>query len=719
MSTYPSLPNPNYLQPTSTSAASDSASSVDPLTPKSIGAGTPGRPSVSDNERDELDDDTKPGQTQSQTQTPVQAQAQAQTQQSSSASVTPPADGAGKKEAGIDCKWKDCSYIAPTPEDLYSHLCETHIGRKSTNNLCLTCAWEGCGVKCVKRDHITSHLRVHTPLKPHPCSVCGKTFKRPQDLKKHERIHTQEHHQLHKLSKATTSSDPEFNSRFPSNLRGDDRRHSPAGSLSPGSSPNNPTSPYDAHLAGMHGRGVPSPSVLAALHKKQHEELIAHQQRELIALQQLAYQQQQSSAYAAQLATEALGAKGMKRGADEAFDTFVEDMKKRKMEPVYDLDMISRLNSLMPPGLPSGYGGVGLGGFQNTPFSYPSLSVPGVGSSPLPIPEIRTEADLALFNQFMVSLGREATSGALPMEQASSASASSARNSLSPVSENSPIEDLFNPSELASLGLAGMPGIPTSSPPIAASLPSGLGGLYPSLDQLDAGRPRASSVSDSESRNRPIAGLPRAGSVSGPSRLGGLGSLPEWSGEQNYASFDSLGRSRSSVQAATLAPRDFYKRTYRHIAPLGAAPNHRESAERTGAQDSDSDESESSTELPGRIAGDERLKLPALGAAEEQQTALPSLKALTRRGPSPARHPPVKRHTDDTLVHGVKRLELDDRRRGQSPATSTSSEGVDTVAEMRRRHAALIKAWLVAVNLEFKKRSLGEQQVPMPVAAAA
>jgi hypothetical protein len=32
-------------------------------------------------------------------------------------------------------------------------------------------------------------------------------------LKKHERIHTQEHHQLHKLSKAATSSDPAFNSR--------------------------------------------------------------------------------------------------------------------------------------------------------------------------------------------------------------------------------------------------------------------------------------------------------------------------------------------------------------------------------------------------------------------------------------------------------------------------------------------------------------------------
>ncbi|KZO95963.1 hypothetical protein CALVIDRAFT_455728, partial [Calocera viscosa TUFC12733] len=74
-------------------------------------------------------------------------------------------------------------------ELLYIHLCNDHIGRKSTGNLCLTCKWKDCGVSCAKRDHITSHLRVHTPLKPHNCEICNKAFKRPQDLKKHEKIH--------------------------------------------------------------------------------------------------------------------------------------------------------------------------------------------------------------------------------------------------------------------------------------------------------------------------------------------------------------------------------------------------------------------------------------------------------------------------------------------------------------------------------------------------
>jgi hypothetical protein len=93
-------------------------------------------------------------------------------------------------EDNLVCRWgTDCGERFTGAEALYDHLCEKHVGRKSTNNLNLTCQWNSCRTTTVKRDHITSHIRVHVPLKPHKCDFCGKSFKRPQDLKKHVKTH--------------------------------------------------------------------------------------------------------------------------------------------------------------------------------------------------------------------------------------------------------------------------------------------------------------------------------------------------------------------------------------------------------------------------------------------------------------------------------------------------------------------------------------------------
>ncbi|KAJ2809092.1 hypothetical protein H4R20_000396 [Coemansia guatemalensis] len=91
----------------------------------------------------------------------------------------------------LECKWRGCNAGKfADAEVLYTHITNDHVGRKSTGNLCLECHWEGCSVKRTKRDHITSHIRVHVPLKPYKCDLCSKSFKRPQDLKKHEKTHS-------------------------------------------------------------------------------------------------------------------------------------------------------------------------------------------------------------------------------------------------------------------------------------------------------------------------------------------------------------------------------------------------------------------------------------------------------------------------------------------------------------------------------------------------
>ncbi|KAF2857056.1 hypothetical protein K470DRAFT_239030 [Piedraia hortae CBS 480.64] len=87
------------------------------------------------------------------------------------------------------CLWNACGKRCDTADALFHHVSEDHIGRKKNNNLCLNCYWGNCDVSATKRDHLTSHVRVHLPLRPHRCEECGKTFKRRNDLHIHSGVH--------------------------------------------------------------------------------------------------------------------------------------------------------------------------------------------------------------------------------------------------------------------------------------------------------------------------------------------------------------------------------------------------------------------------------------------------------------------------------------------------------------------------------------------------
>ncbi|KAF9076053.1 hypothetical protein BDP27DRAFT_1414602 [Rhodocollybia butyracea] len=332
-----------------------------------------------------------------------------------------PSSGSGSVEpsAAHHCQWQDCSQAFADPETLYNHLCNDHIGRKSTNNLCLTCKWKDCGTSCAKRDHITSHLRVHTPLKPHVCEICKKCFKRPQDLKKHEKIHTEEHHAQHKHSKAITVVDPAYTSK----IRKESSKQTDTKSDKEKAGIRSPVPRSDTHSSASPESSLltPSPELAPAHHHAHHsplhEDLFTHDQIPW------GLRSDPNTVHVSA---------GSKRSHDDySMGDFFTDMKKRKVNPSYDPVMAERLNNLA----------------YSHSLSYSSFNPRSVSL------DIRTPEELAAVNEFLVTLGRD-VSGSMP-----SNNRNSNHSARTPGGGFSP-ESYFDPIALSQLGLAGMPGLP-------------------------------------------------------------------------------------------------------------------------------------------------------------------------------------------------------------------------------------------------------------------
>ncbi|KAF7307123.1 hypothetical protein MIND_00505700 [Mycena indigotica] len=598
------------------------------------------------------------------------------------------------------CLWVDCTQAFPDPEALYNHLCNDHIGRKSTNNLCLTCKWKDCGTSCAKRDHITSHLRVHTPLKPHVCEICKKSFKRPQDLKKHEKIHTEEHHAQHKHSKAITVADPAYVSR----VRGDSSARptkSVPSKLSSNGSSGAPRaqSRGSSTSDGSNSNFPPTPSPDFSPPPMNHSPT----------------EENYPSSWDPTT--------GSKRSHEYSVDDFFTDMKKRRLSPSYDPRMAERLERLNHVSY----------ALHNTPSGFNPRSVSL---------DIRTPEELAAVNDFLITLGRDVSDN--PRSHSGSSSFSNG-------------DSFFDPVSLSQLGLANMPGVsnaghgpyPThyNAPSFSSTRsshpsvqPSLYGSVYPHLDEHPIGYHGEYPARRGSHKYAPYppqyhpghhqpspphdGGSPHsASSHSTPPQM----TLPT----PDVVSFDYLRPSRGPAPIAQLSPAEFMSKKRQQMIPLGSAgpaepmepklattPYRGPPAKLTPTPTLASAESlsNSGSLYPLLTKGDAKYDLAPL----KYRSSSPTSRSTT---PSTASGPgsPAPKAAEVTVLPSLRSITA------ASTASTPEEDDSEVAQEMeriqisedeRRKHAQLIRDLLVAINAEFRRTYGSTPSSPDPGPAA-
>jgi len=309
-----------------------------------------------------------------------------QTQSTPQLAATTPASVATSSGGDqLVCQWQSCGERLPSAEQLYDHVCERHVGRKSTNNLNLTCQWGNCRTTTVKRDHITSHIRVHVPLKPHKCDFCGKAFKRPQDLKKHVKTHADDSVLLRspEPNRGGSHAAGGFagqNGKLVADLQALAATASgyqyPDGAL--GANAGYAQQHPGAAPAGFYG-GPPQNSAYGPVYYAVNQS------------------QQLSNDYEIR-----------KRAAYDALNEFFGDAKRRAIDPSTYYDVGQRLMGLQGVPLPvlgGGYqGGGGMSEYGHGGTMVAQATHPPMHPYSLPLPNLRTKSDLLNIDQFLEQL---------------------------------------------------------------------------------------------------------------------------------------------------------------------------------------------------------------------------------------------------------------------------------------------------------------------------
>jgi hypothetical protein len=382
--------------------------------------------------------------------------------------------------------------------------------------------------------------------------------------------------------------------------------------------------------------------------------------------------------------------------------------------------------------------------------------------------DVHTREELAAVNEFLVTLGRDVSTGGYPRHHLNIPHHA--------ISYSYPPEPYFDPVSLSQLGLAGMPGVlplanysneqpfsTTDSTPQPyhssrsshSSVDSGhFGSLYPSINDqqppVTYSPPHQEYVPSNLRRLSPRSGIPTPPNVpaglpypqqqqrsthqqqhrpleTGSPNSSSLISTPETTTPpDSTSSFDYLRTSRGAPSIPHLGPVDYSGKSIRTIVPLKAAPGMRRSHTTDSRpspigshltlppyhgpltpSSSSPPPSPSQSLYPLLKSGDIQYKLPPL----QKIYRSPSPTAMDESTASSTASSPVAKTTILPSLRSMslaqpppRRSESDDLAR-EVDRIGLENRTHEISPEMRRKHARLIRNLLVSINMDFKKKA--------------